>query len=188
MAGLMKEQAPQQPEQEMAHGNVDPAEQAQYDRFVNNGMELMNSEKTMPQLLKTLEGDGDPVEGLANALFMIVSRLDDSASGAGAEISGDVKMHAGQDEFLPHLVELAEAAGVHGYTPEEQEAALFKALDLYRDNQQQQGKLPTEELGQDMNDLVAADQQGRLDEMVPGATEYAQRGQPQEEKQGLMRG
>lgn len=204
MAGLMREQAPppgeemppEAPEgEEMAEGeeesNVPPEEQQQYDQFVANGMNIIYSDEAMPQLLETLKGDGNPVEGLANALVAVVSRLDDSAKGAGLDVEGDIKMHGGK-ELMDQLVELAETAGVHEYTPDEVESAFFMALDLYRENQMQQGTLPTEELSQDMSELVQADQEGRLEEIAPGATEYAQRkggGAPPEEEQGagLMR-
>ncbi len=205
MAGLMNAgaQAPQ-PQEGMeenagmmlegeGQSNVPPEEQAQYDQFVKNGMHLMYDEKTTDQLLQNVSSNESPVEGLANALVVIVSKLDDSAEQAGQEISGDVKMHGGQ-ELLEQLAELVEEAGIHEYTPEEMESAFLLSVDMYRSMKQEQGKLPVDDLGQDFAELQQADAEGRLDEIAPGASEFAQRaGAPEDEEmppqggRGLMR-
>lgn len=172
-------------------GNVTPEEQAQYDTFVTNGMQLIYNEKSMPQVLQSIAGDGDPVEGLANTVATVVMRLEDSAADKGQEISGDVKMH-GATELLEQMAELAGEAGIHDYSEEEMEGALFRALDIYREARAD--RLPVDELKEDFAMLQEADQQGRLDEIVPGASEFAARrggqqeqGQEQAPRQGLMR-
>lgn len=157
--------------------NVSPEEQAEYDQFVTNGMKLMYSEETMPQVLKAIEGDGDPIEGLGTALATLVLRLEESAAENGREISGDVKINAAT-ELLEQMADLAAAAGIHDYSPEDLESALLRGLDVYREIRAQQGDLPTEELSQDMAELMAADQEGRIDELVPGLSEYAQSRMP----------
>lgn len=162
--------------------NVSPEEQAQYDQFVKNGMELIYDEKTMPQLMQSLEGAGTPTEGLANALVTVVMRLEDSAKQQGQEISGEVIMHAAT-ELMEQLVELAEAAGVHEFTPEDIESSYLLAIDTYRTARQGKGDLPVDDLKQDMDMMMQADQQGRLDEVVPGISEYAKRA-PKPEGQG----
>lgn len=156
--------------------NVSPEEQAQYDQWVTNGMQLMYSEQVMPQILETVAGGGDPIQGLANAVAMITIRLEDSAGDASAEISGDVKFHAAT-EFAEQLAELGEAAGIHQYSEEDIEAAFLLALDIYRSARQEEGRLPVDEISQDMQELVAAEQQGRIEDVLPGITEYAQRAQ-----------
>lgn len=170
------------PDEDGESGNVSPEEQAQYDTWVQNGMNVMYDEKAMPQLLETIRGDGSPVEGLATALSTLVMRLEDSAEKSGQQISGDVKLHGAQ-ELLEQMVELAEEAGIHEFTPEEMESAFYLALDTYRSTRQEQGKLPVEELSQDMNELAAAEQQGTLGQMLPGIEEYAQKA-PQPGQQG----
>lgn len=189
MAGLMQPQAPQgapmqqaptQPTampQEGGEG-VSPEEQAQYEAWVKNAMELMYNEKSMEQVVAALQGDGSPVEGLANALVMVTVRLEDSAAEQGQAVSEDVKFHAA-NEILSLLSDLAEAAGVHTYTEQEAEQAFMMAMDLYRDLRQD--SINPEEYQQDFNDLMAADQGGQLESMVPGIGEFAnrQQGAPQ---------
>lgn len=167
--------------------NVSPEEQAQYDEFVTNGMQLIYNKDGIGQLLQAVAGDGNPIEGLAHAMVTIVTRLEDSARDQGKEISGDVKYH-GSVELLEQVAELASAAGIHDFTEEEMESAMFMALDLYRAKREQDGTLPVGELQEDMNELVAADQQGRLEELLPGVSEYAQRAPQPEQLEAAMGG
>lgn len=159
--------------------NVSPELQAQYDTFVRNGMEIMYSEQVMPKLLEAIRSVGDPVEGLGNAVATLVMRLDESAEQAGTEISGDVKLH-GALELLEQMAELAEAAGVHEYAPEELEGAFYAAMDAYRVALQAQGKIRPEEYQADLQELQRAEQEGRIDEILPGISEYAARAQQQQ--------
>ena len=178
MAGLLSQQG-QQPKKPVDSGgkdeaaNVTPEEQQQYDQFVTNGMQMLDDEKALPQILESIRGDGNPVEGLANALVALVMRLEDSAEEQGQKISGDVMLHGGT-ELLEQMVEIAEKAGVHEFDEKEMESALYLALDTYRATRQEQGKLPEEALQADMQELVQADQAGGLEELIPGITKYAE--------------
>lgn len=154
--------------------NVSPEEQAQYENFVSNGMELVYNEQTMPALMQSIATASSPVEGLSNALVMVVSRLEESAKQNNAQIDGEVMMH-GATEISEALVELAEAAGIHQFTEQDMEGAFYSAVDRYRESKQQSGELPEAELKQDFAMMQQADQAGQLDQMVPGANEAAQK-------------
>lgn len=154
--------------------NVSPEEQTQYDEFVTNGMSLLHDEKGLSSLIQSIEGDGNPVEGLANTVASIVIRIEDSAQKQGIEISGDVLMHGGT-ELLEQAADLAEQSGVHEFSDDELESALYLAMDIYRTTRQQQGKLPTDQLGQDMQELQTAEQDGSLEKQFPGITKYAEK-------------
>lgn len=189
MAGLLKKQgvAPdssggmpggqggQMPPEEMPdeESNVTPEEQADYDEFVTNGMKVMYSKDRIKKFLQSIEGGGNAVKGLANAVSILVMRLEDDAKNNGKEFSGDVMIHAAQ-ELMEQMAELAEAAGIHTFTEEEMESAFYLALDRYRSTRQQAGTLPVDEIKQDVDELRVAEQQGRLEEIAPGITEYAQ--------------
>jgi len=157
--------------------NVTPEEQQEYNSFVSNGMKVLYDPKALPQIIESIrnddgESDGNPVEGLANALVMLVMRVEDSALEQGQKISGDVLLHGGT-ELLEQMADLAQQAGVHDFDESEIETALYLALDTYRVTRQQQGKLPEDELKADMQQLVQADQAGNLEEIIPGIGEYA---------------
>jgi len=151
--------------------NVGPEEQEAYDAFVTNGMKIMYDEAAMPQLIESLRGDGNPVQGLANSLVMIVTRLEDSAAQGGQELSGDVMMHGGS-ELLEQMAELAGQAGIE-YSEKDMESALYLAMDQYRETRQEQGKLPQEAFQADLQELAKAEQSGQIEEVFPGITEYA---------------
>lgn len=175
MAGLMKpgkEAAPAQ--QGGEESNVSPEEQEQYNAFVANGMNLIYEEKGLQNMVKSLDGDGNPVGGLANTLVNVVSRLEGSAEQSGKPIDDDVLYH-GSVELLEQLAEMAEKANVHEFSEEDLESALYLALDQYREAKQQQGKLPEDGLKSDFQQIMQAEQNGTLNDILPGVEEYAQR-------------
>lgn len=158
-----------------------PEEQQMYDEFVNKAYELVyNGNKVSPQVMEALKGDGNPVDGLANATAMVVMRTEDSATQKGRKIPGDVVFHAGT-EVLEDLADLASQAGIHDFTEEEMEGAAYQALDIYRAQRQQQGSLDMGAIGQDFEQIMAAEKSGQLDQMFPGIEGYAKKA-PKPEK------
>lgn len=177
MAGLMsgkgKKKTAKAPAEEAP--NVTEDEQRSYNEFVTNGMEMLYDQKALPDILQSIAGDGNPVEGLANALVMMVMRLEDSAAQQGAELNPDVMLH-GSTELLEQMADVAEQAGIHKFEQQQIEEALYTALDLYRNMRQQQGQLPTEQLQSDMDEIVRADQAGDIDKLFPGISSMARKG------------
>lgn len=145
--------------------NVSPEEQAQYDRFIDMAFRLIYDERSFPAILKRLTATPDPVEGLAAVVVMVVTRLRDSAKQQGVEVSPDVLFHGGS-ELLEDIADTAAKAGIHQYTEQEMEKALYRALDLYRAMDQRSGSDPRP-YQQDWDALVQADRQGRLGDLVP---------------------
>lgn len=131
--------------------NVTPEEQAAYDQFVNNGMQLMyQGEQVAPAILNHLQGKWDdiapmlgelpqdegnldpsnPIDGLAVATVGIVLALEASAAEAGKELDPAVVFHGGA-EIAEQLVEVAETAGIHEFSPEDMEGGANRAALLY---------------------------------------------------------
>ena len=196
MAGLLQ-QKPQQPpnagagasdrfSNEGDEPNVSPEEQQQYYVFVTNGMKILDDQKALPKILEAIKGDGSPVEGLGNALAMLVMRLEDSAAQQGQKIDGELMLEGGT-ELLEQMVELAEAAGVHEFTKKEMESALYLAMDIYRASRQESGQLDEEALDADWQELMRADEAGELEQLIPGIGEYA-KGLPQPDQKPTKRG
>lgn len=173
---------------EEGESNVSPEEQALYHKFMENYYTVMyiggaGNEKQPPLADSIIEehfsGNLQPVDALANAGMSVVDSLSRSAAEAGKPIPGDVLMHAGV-EVLEDIAELAENAGFHDYTEEELDGSLYRAMDLYREVNQQ--SLNKEEIQADYDMMVKADKEGRLDEVLPGASKAAEKmPQPQEE-------
>lgn len=147
--------------------NVTPEEQAQYDQFMERAFALAYDARTFPMVMNRIRKAPDPVEGLAAAATMLVSRLKDSAARQNVPLSPDVLYHGGA-ALLEDLADTAGKAGIHTYTPDEVEGALYRALDLYRGMEGGTDPAGTQAVAQDWQTLVQADRAGTLDQVLPG--------------------
>lgn len=98
--------------------NATPQQQAQYEQFVKNGMRLIYGKKSVPQIVKSLDGNGDPVAGLTNTVTAVVLRLTESAKKAGKPLSPEVVLY-GAGELLEQLADFSEQSGGHKYDDEQ---------------------------------------------------------------------
>jgi len=149
--------------------NVSPEEQQLYEEFVDKCYQVIYSQKTIKPILQALNASDDPKMNLANAVVLVVKFVVDSARKAGKEIPVDVLMHGGK-EVLEDLADLCAEMGIHQYTPEELEGAVYIAADLYRGMAEQDGTLDIEGSKRDMAMAVQADREGRMDDIIPGAS------------------
>lgn len=190
--------APQQPGQaeqpNFGEEQATPEEQAQYDQIVGNAMNITYDKAMLPRVIQMLEGEGDPIEGLAQTAAVIISRVMQSAQQAGVELDGIVAFHAGT-EILEDLAELSKEAEVHDFSqnPDDLETAYFRTLDNVRVMMQESGQIKQQDAQADMQKLQAMDQSGDLEKMLVGLAERDQRGRapPEEQSQapagrGLM--
>lgn len=171
-AGMEPEASAEPSAEPGAEPNVSPEEQAQYDRFIANGLRLIFEGNRDQAILARIEKGANPVEGLASATLFIVMRLKESAEKAGQQISNDVLFHGGM-EIMENVAELAKRAKLHAYTPKEIEQALYVALDQYSTQEVQKGTIDKESLQQDFQMLMDADKGGKLEELLPGITAKA---------------
>lgn len=146
-----------------------PEEQALYERFIARAYDLVYSQEVMPKVLALLGGGGDPVEGLASATAMVIGRVLGAAEAAGQNIPGDVLLHAGTAVF-EDLASLAVTAGIADFDQDRDklETAYFRALDMVRTTLQESGKMDQASAKADLDQLMAADQDGRLEQMFRG--------------------
>jgi len=159
--------------------NVTPEEQSQYEQFVDRGYQAIYSPKSMPGVLQRLKGPegSDPVDNLANTAAMVVLSLEDSARKAGVAIDEAVLLHGGT-ELLEDLGGLAGEAGIHDYSEQDLEAAMYRGLDTYREMRQAQGGIDQQRYAAEFQQLQQADQAGQLGGMLPPGTveRFASRG------------
>jgi hypothetical protein len=161
-----------------------PDEQRMYDTLVNKAYEVIyQGGKTNPQILKSLEGGGEPVDGLANTTAMVMMRLEDAGERQGKKFPPDVMLHAGV-EVLEDLADLAGQAKIHKFNEEEIQGATYQALDIYRATRQKQGKLDMPAIQQDFQQIMEANKAGQLGELLPGVEEGA--APAEEPSRGLM--
>lgn len=163
-----------------------PEEQQQYDQIVAKAYDLIYDNKTMPAIVETLKGEGDPIEGLARTTSSVMLRVIQSGMQANVPINGEVAFHAGTEVF-EDLADLSREAGVKDYTQDQDgmEKAYFLALDYSRQAFQDAGILDPAAADADLQALQKMDQDGQLEQMMMGLAERdAGGGQPQ--SRGLM--
>lgn len=165
--------------------NVTPEEQAQYDDFMDKLLQVAYNAKFFPQVLDRIKGGSDPREGLASVTVAIVKRVADAAKQSGKPFSTDVVFNGGA-ELLEDLADTAGKAGVHDFSQDELEGALYRAMDIYRE---QGGDLSQDpNIQADFGQLMQADQAGALDQVVPGLAEKFGTGSEQPGAQPSLRG
>lgn len=159
--------AEQVPDQPAGDQQASPEEQAAYEQFVAHGLLLVYSNpKMFGQVVKMLEGGGEPQEGLARATALVVARVLSAAEKAQQQIPGDVVFHAGK-EIFEDLAELSGRAGIKDYGEDQDalEGAFFKAADQLRTMLQESGKIDQQAAASDMERLQQMDQSGELQKM-----------------------
>lgn len=161
--------------------NVSPEEQESYDSFVKAGFALMyEGGEVRPGLVKLL--DDDPAD-----LMAVLENVDDLqefnhvvAAAATAVIivlevvrragdqkpDGDIILHAGK-AILEDCIEISEKVGGRKFTEDEANRAMLMAADLYRETAASQGMVNEDELKAEFEEIVTADKEGRLGEVVP---------------------
>ena len=165
----MPAEAPAAPEQE---SNVSPEEQQAYEEIVARGLELIfegddeSSAKVRPDVLKALK-DENPREALGEVAGSIVFRVVQAGREAGVEIDDDMAEQAGA-EIFEVLAEIATKRGIYDFQGDNKEfqAAWLLAVDKYRLLMQDDGGLDPDAQQGNMNELAAADQDGRLSQIM----------------------
>lgn len=176
-----EEQSGEEPD---AESNVTPEEQADYDLFVGQAMNMIakpEHQKFRDSLVKLLSAGSDRVAALASAATRLVEGVEKSANQAGKEFSADILLHAGQ-EIVELLAEFAQAKKIHSFTPDEVDAAFLQAVDLYRMNNKD--KVDPQAAQQELQEIAAAEKQGNIDEVAPGLREAAMKGQELAQSEG----
>lgn len=166
--------APDESDEDGEMPNVTPEEQAQYEAFVNNGLEVIygkgEGESGEPgareDILNRLRESSDPIENLANTTVWLVTMLETSAESGGVQLDDAVVMHGGK-AMLEELAEVAEAANIHDYSEKEMEGAWYRGLDLYRETATEQGRIDPDMLKQQFGEIEEADRQGRMGDVLP---------------------
>ena len=168
---MANQPAPAQAPDPAAEGELaaaTPEEQAVYDKFMDNAFNIVYDEKAMPDFIKSIQGDGDPVTGLASATLTVLERLEESAEQALGKPADRSMMMAVQEEITEDLANLSRASGQHEFSEQEIGNANNVAALNYGQNLQKAGKLNDQESLDEFMALVEADKAGALDSVMQG--------------------
>jgi hypothetical protein len=156
--------------------NVTPDEQAAYDQFVKNSLEILYPHGEQaginPQIIKQLSVPGDPVNALAQTTIGVVVPLQQSAEKSGApwtqddQLKSDIVLHGGI-AIMEELATIAQSAKIHTYTQDELQGATYSAMDLYRQIGEKDGSLNTDDLKQQFDQIISADKAGAVQSVLP---------------------
>lgn len=166
--------------------NATPEEQAQYDQFMNNALEIIYPAQTQGQpseeILRNLSGQmapqsaemlaqadppisNNPIDNLAATGVSLIIMLEGSALQAKVDVMDNVLFHVGKD-VLEELAEVAQAAGIYDYSEQEMESSFYRALDIYRVSSP---TVDQNQLSQQFGAIVEADRSGQLGQILPGS-------------------
>lgn len=120
-----------------------PEQQAMYEDFVINGMELLHGKGTRKQIVEQMKAEGG-VNGVARTLVMVINNLEEGIERQGVDFPQDLVIQAGK-ELMGQALQIAESADViDEVTPEIAEEVLVQAVDLYMGKAKQRGQLNTD--------------------------------------------
>jgi hypothetical protein len=170
-----------------------PEEQKLYDLTVTNGLKLMAAPKSIPAILRLLEGEGDPVEGLAQAASSVVMRLVTSLAQAGKRITPEVTYHASV-ELFEELADMSTRAGIHDFREDADglQTALLRAISMTGQWMKSVGLVNEQQGAAEMAAFEQADQSGELEQKLRTLIERERGGgrgtaEPQQ-RRGMMPG
>lgn len=182
--------------------NVSPEEQATYERLVDQAFKLMyEGGEVRPFILQLLDNDPDdlreifgdalpldepdpdgsgktmweaqgPIIALA-ATTCVVAMEAVRRSDIDPEEDGYIILHAGA-QILEDIAEISEKSGKHNFTQDEVNEAMRKAADLYRAAGSEEGLVNLDRAKQEFNEIVAADKEGRIGDILPQLAGNAQ--------------
>lgn len=110
-----------------------------YKKYVAKGMTLMYSPQTRESILNLLKGD-DPVQRVADAVVMIMQRIDTATRKANIEVKDSIKVLAAH-EFVNQVVEYGNTAGIFKLNKELAELALSVTVQDYVKSETQAGRI-----------------------------------------------
>ncbi len=164
------------PSPEQLSEEVSPEEQELYNRVVAMAILAIYDKKMMPKTIKMIEEADDPVDAVAEVVSQIGMRVYSKAKKSGLDIPGDIMLNAAE-EIVEEVINLAEAAGVIEFTPQQAEAAFYAAADKFGQTGRKMGVYSEEQAQTDMAELDRMTDAGEFDDML-SQIQAAQQGGP----------
>lgn len=149
-----------------------PEQQAAYNRTIVAALRMVREPQMRPALIKMLEGEGDPVQGLATASANIFARIATAGEEAGEQLDGPVLFNAAT-EIVQILADVSDAASIGSFAEDRDalEGAYFQTLDQIRGMMDQAGRLDRESAESDLGALQRMSESGELEQMLRGLAE-----------------
>lgn len=156
------------PGQELAS----PEEQRQYEQFFDQARKVLYKTPGIRDRIKAAKEEADdPAEAIASLVVMAVMRTEAGIAQKGSSVSEEAVFNAGL-ALVKDLADFSAEIGVHEFSEKETNGIMSRAADMYR--MLNQDRIDQGEAQQEMQALQQASDEGRLDEVLPGAGQLAQ--------------
>jgi hypothetical protein len=158
-----------------------PEEQKAYEAYVNAALEavLTGDGQPEPAVLASLKGEYDqataerfaaaeppirtlqeaPIDPLAATTVAALLQVEDIAAQSGVELADEIVFNGGA-EVLAVLADMSETAGIHSYSEDDIETAVYRAVDLYRISS---SRVNPDQLKQEFGAFIEADRAGAFE-------------------------
>lgn len=159
----------------LAQGQATPKNQEQFDIFIANGVNIIHEQKTTDAILNQIQKNPDPVDAIAKATLMVITRLEESAIANGIKVEDSVKI-AGANQLMGEIINITESSGMEPLVEEQRYQAFSLAISMYLDRSVKSGKITKEQLAQmsqgaqqtpEGQEIAQRMQQGNPQQMVP---------------------
>ncbi len=148
--------------------NASPEEQALYNRAVTLFMVALYDKKMLPKHLDFIKNAENPVDGVAEVASLLTMRVYTKAleGKPPVEIPGDILLKAGQDEIVPLVIEVAEAAGIAEFDQSQVDAAFYSAADKFTKAMRNVGSYTDDQRGADLQELDRMADSGEIEGLL----------------------
>lgn len=178
--------------------NVSPDEQERYEAVVKEGLALIyEGGEVRPGIVQMLDENPEDLMGVlgnieelqdfsptvALAATTVIVMLEVVRRAGDSKPDGDIILHAGK-AILEELADMATDAGIHDYSQDEINQAMLMGMDLYREAAADEGLVDLQALKDEFDEIVTADKQGRIGELLPGIERF---GAAEETEDGRVR-
>ena len=147
--------APQQPVRQQQQADIPKETKRQFELFVVNGQRVIEQRKDL--LLNQISVQ-DPMEGIAQATFVIIKRIEDAGLKAGTQLDPTAIAFAA-NVLMGTLMQMYEEKSGQKLTDEQRYQAFSYAVSLYLDDAIKTGRITKDEMLQ-MSDMQRETKEG----------------------------
>lgn len=142
----------------------------QIEAFLDQAYQIMYKDgQANPQLVEALRQTSDPneaVEALSSATAAVVGRVAQAGVKSGRQLDGPGVVLPSTVRVIQDLGGMAEAEGVHDFSDDEMNTALMLSMEKMYKATESLGIWSHEEFQRGVQELMAANKSGKLDQMV----------------------
>jgi len=167
------QQIQEQPSQPMQGNQMQQKQQRSsqdvFDKFIINAMKIIHTPEVIQGLIDKIKNNPDTVDGVGEAAFDIVMRLENSAEENQVPLTARVMINA-MNVIVGELIAIIEASGAKKLSQEQRYQAVSYAISKYLDFAVKSGKISKEDLIRATEVMRGKQTQQHQQNQTPGQT------------------